>query len=149
MCPGQEKHASCIVPLQADITDSLIDKFHDIKGKMSSMRPGIGTDCWSMPLRYTDDNESSSVCRRIAVHVEDFHLNLSSYQDAWHWPEWWVLPASQGCYSAVRAKLENPSFPKCLLNLLINSVMSFTPVCWSACFSTSRCFSYAHPLQEN
>jgi len=45
MCPRQEKHASCIVPLQADITDSLIDKFHDIKGKMSSVRPGIGTDC--------------------------------------------------------------------------------------------------------
>lgn len=30
MCPGQEKHASCIVPLQEDTTNSLIDKFHHI-----------------------------------------------------------------------------------------------------------------------
>jgi len=37
-----------------------------LKGEMSSVRPGTGSGCWSMPSRYTNDHRSSSVCRNLS-----------------------------------------------------------------------------------
>lgn len=95
-----------------------------LKGEMSATRPGIGSGCWSMPLRHTNDNR---IVQEPLLEEKQFKWKSTT----WTFPRHKVSGPTladkqsngfQGCFSTVEVNLKNPYFPKYLLNLSITSI---------------------------